>query len=132
MTNLNRRFMAIYFLKPITEESTKLLMKKKEKSPFISVPRNQTLRQSMILIMEEREVSARELSAETGIREKEVYDHLEHIRKTMGKDFIITPAQCRKCHFIFEKRNRLKKPGRCPLCHSEIIEAPLFKIKSLS
>jgi hypothetical protein len=33
-----------------------------------------------------------------------------------------------KCGFIFRKRDRLKKPGRCPVCHGEHIQDPLFSI----
>jgi hypothetical protein len=40
----------------------------------------------------------------------------------------VTPAECRKCGFVFQKREKLKKPGKCPICRSESIEEPLFGI----
>ncbi|MBA3060962.1 MAG: transcriptional regulator, partial [Nitrospirae bacterium] len=39
------------------------------------------------------------------------------------------PAECAKCSFVFRKRERLKKPGKCPICRSEFIQEPLFLIK---
>jgi len=84
----------------------------------------------MIALLEHDEYSGKDISAEVGIREKEVYEHLEHIRKSAGKAFIVTPARCRKCNFIFDKREKIKKPGKCPVCHNQSIEAPLYAIRS--
>lgn len=105
-------------------------MKEAPKEPFISVARNETIRKGIIAIIERDEHSAKDISAEIGIREKDVYDHLDHIRKSRGKAFIVTPARCKKCNFIFEKREKLKKPSKCPICHNQTIKAPLFKIKA--
>jgi hypothetical protein len=44
---------------------------------------------------------------------------------------MVIPAACKKCNFVFRKRDRLKKPGRCPLCHGESIDDPLFHIRTL-
>jgi hypothetical protein len=65
------------------------------------------------------------------ISEREAYDHLEHIRRSMHKgayQLVIRPALCERCGFTFRKRNRLKKPGRCPICRSESIAEPLFTV----
>lgn len=105
-------------------------MKTFPKEPFISVERDETIRQSIITFIEKKDRSAKDISIHVSIGEKEVYDHLEHIRKSTGKAFIITPARCRKCNFIFEKRSKLKKPGKCPVCHNQLIEPPLFYIES--
>jgi predicted Zn-ribbon and HTH transcriptional regulator len=75
--------------------------------------------------------SAREISAEVGISEKEVVDHLGHIRIAVRKSkerLMIIPAECKKCGFKFKKRERLNKPGKCPICRSQQIQAPLFSI----
>jgi predicted Zn-ribbon and HTH transcriptional regulator len=40
------------------------------------------------------------------------------------------PACCRACGFVFHKRERLRKPGRCPACHHSFIEAPVFRIQA--
>ncbi len=90
-----------------------------------------TVRRELLAALEERPCSAKDLSAAVGIPEKEVYGHLEHIQRTMsasGRHFAVTPAECRKCGFVFSKRERLKKPGKCPACRGESIREPLFSI----
>lgn len=107
-------------------------MKDKSKKSFVPVERQETVRQNIISVIKGRTLSVREISAEVKASEKEVYSHLEHIQKTVNKkehNFMVTPAECRKCGFVFRKRDRLKKPGKCPVCNSELIQEPLFSIK---
>ena len=104
-------------------------MKKKPKEPFIPAQRQVTIRQSIIAVLEEKTLSAKEISAAVRASEKDVYDHLEHIRKKKDICLSVDPAECRKCGFVFRKRKRLKKPGRCPECRSESIQEPCFSIK---
>jgi hypothetical protein len=107
-------------------------MKKKSLEPFIPAARHETVRQKIASLLEGNTFSARDLSVEIGISEKEVYDHLEHIQKTVsksGRSFIVVPAVCRTCNFVFRKRERLRKPGKCPVCRGESIQEPLFSIK---
>lgn len=109
-------------------------MKRKPKEPFIPVERHETVRQKIISVLEGQTFSAKDISADVMVSEKEVYEHLEHIQKTLNKrdrNLIITPAECKKCGFVFRKRDRLKKPGRCPVCRGELISEPLFSIKTL-
>jgi predicted Zn-ribbon and HTH transcriptional regulator len=87
----------------------------------------------MMALLDGRTFSARELSAELGIPEKEVCDHLTHVQKTMGHQevhLLIEPAVCLKCGFAFSKRGRLNRPGKCPACKGQQISPPLFSIKS--
>lgn len=110
-----------------------LLTMKKRKDPFTPPVRSQTIRKEIVALLQTRCFSARELSSLVGIPEKEVSLHLEHIRKSLsagGRELAVTPAQCRACGFSFRKRERLSRPGRCPLCHGESIEEPLFGIRS--
>ncbi len=96
------------------------------------IERNQTLRQSIIELLAGKELSAREISAEIGIREKEVFDHLAHIEKSLHTQklrLVITPAQCLSCDYIFTDRRRLSKPGRCPRCKHEHLADPLYQVK---
>jgi predicted Zn-ribbon and HTH transcriptional regulator len=44
----------------------------------------QTIRKQMIGLLEKEEMSAREMSQEVRIREKEVYEHLAHIGRTVN------------------------------------------------
>ncbi len=107
-------------------------MKKKTKKPFIPTERQETIRQKIISLLEGQSLYAKEISADVRASEKEVYGHLEHIQRTINKkeyNLIITPAECRKCGFVFRKRDRLKKPGKCPVCHNEFIQEPLFSIR---
>jgi len=105
-------------------------MKKKLKEPAIPVARQETVRQKIMSLLKGRELSAKDISSEVGISEREAYEHLEHIHRTTHKYFLITPPACRKCGFVFRKRERLKKPGRCPVCRSELIQEPVFSIRA--
>ena len=106
-------------------------MKKGPKEPAIPVSMHHTMRHEILSALERGLRSAGEISREVRISEREVYGHLEHIRKTASRSanhLIITPAECRRCGFIFSKRERLRKPGRCPLCRGESIKEALFSI----
>ncbi|GAB4390451.1 MAG: transcriptional regulator [Thermodesulfovibrionales bacterium] len=112
-------------------------MKKKPLEPREPEARHETIRKRIASLLEGRTLSARDLSAEVGVSEKEVYGHLAHIERSVegakGKGaFQVTPAQCRKCGYVFRKRERLQRPGRCPLCRGEQIEDPLFAIRPRS
>jgi predicted Zn-ribbon and HTH transcriptional regulator len=107
-------------------------LKKKPKEPFVPVERHGTIRQEIVSLLEGKTLSAREISANIGVSEKEVYEHLEHIQRTINKrehNLIVTPAVCKKCGFVFRKRERLKKPSKCPVCRNEIIGEPLFSVR---
>ncbi len=107
-------------------------MKKISKEPFIPVERHGTIRQEIVSLLEGNTLSSREISANIGISEKDVYEHLEHIQRTINKkehNLIVTPAVCKKCGFVFKKRERLKKPSKCPVCRNEIIGEPLFSVR---
>lgn len=105
--------------------------KKKPNQPFSPPERLGTIRQEIISLLENNELNAKDISQLVRIPEKEVYDHLEHIQKSTSKSahhLTVIPSQCRKCGFVFKKRERLKKPGRCPVCRNEQIQEPLFLI----
>jgi len=106
-------------------------MKVKSKEPFVPQERHDTIRQEIISVLAERTLSAREISAEIGISEKEVVDHLGHIRIAVHKSkerLMIIPAECKSCGFRFKKRERLTKPGKCPICRHKYIQEPRFSI----
>ena len=107
-------------------------MKEKPKEPFIPPSMHDTIRQEIIAALREGHCTARELSATAGIPEREVPVHLEHIRKSIapsGQRLIVTPAECKKCGFVFSKREKLKRPGKCPACKGESIREPRFSIE---
>jgi len=92
-----------------------------------------TLRKRIAEALEGDSLDLREISKLFGIKEKEALDHLIHIEKsTHHRGFTVEPAACQQCGFSFKKRTRLSTPGRCPLCKSEHIFPPRFKIDSVS
>lgn len=104
---------------------------KKSKEPTVPVSRVETMRQYITALLEQETLSAKGISQLTRIPEKDICDHLEHIKKTLGKhnrQLITTPAQCEKCGFVYGKRDRLSKPGKCPVCHKNLIYPPCFHI----
>jgi transcriptional regulator len=107
-------------------------MKPRPKKPATPPERHDTLRHEIMAILRQGPRSARDISEEVRIPEKEVYGHLEHIRTSChaeGRRLAVTPAVCLKCGFAFRKRERLRKPGRCPVCQGEHIEPPLFSFE---
>ncbi len=92
---------------------------------------NNTLRQEMIRLLEQEPRDARELSQLLGIKEKEVYEHLAHIAKSVKaqkKKLVVLPFRCLSCGFVFEERRRYTRPGRCPICKDSRVEYPLYKV----
>lgn len=111
-----------------------MVKKRKPKEPFIPAERHETIRKEILALLLEQTLSAKDISAEVHISEKDVYEHLEHIGRSThktGHHLTVIPAECLKCGFVFKKRERLKKPGRCPICHGEKIQEPLFSIRSI-
>ncbi len=104
-------------------------MKNKPRPPTIPAEKQATVRREIIALLLEETLSAREISARVHIPEKDVVDHLEHIRAAAhdhGEKLRVVPAACRKCGFEFHKRERLTRPGRCPVCHGEQILEPRY------
>ena len=76
-------------------------------------------------------MDARDLSREVGIKEKEVYEHLPHIARSLaakGNTLTIRPSECLKCGYVFKNRKRFTRPGRCPHCRGSHLINPSFKI----
>lgn len=91
-----------------------------------------TIRQQIAEMLAFEPQGAREISQALHISEKDVYDHLESIRRSAaasGKKLIISPAVCLRCGFVFRDRKRFKPPGSCPTCRKPHIRRPLFSIR---
>ena len=88
-----------------------------------------TLRKKIAEALEREDLDLREISKLFGMKEKEALDQLIHIAKSVHPQRLIAEsASCMQCGFSFKKRTRLNTPGRCPVCKSEQISPPRFKI----
>jgi hypothetical protein len=99
-----------------------------QKDTWTTMP---TIRQKIISLLSDEEMSAREISGEVSIPEKEVVEHLAHIARSVSsqdKKVMITPANCMSCGYLFENRKRFTRPGRCPQCKKSHIQSPRFRI----
>lgn len=103
-------------------------MRNKPKQPHIPPDRPDTLRKEIISLLAGESLTALEISGQVGLSEKEVLEHLEHIKIALHGGLVVVPPLCLECGFSFRKRERLKKPGRCPVCRSERIVAPSFTV----
>ena len=96
-----------------------------------SPARGETIRRGIRAALERAPATARTLSREVGISERDVAGHLEHLRRSLrgeGRRLEVEPARCLACGFRFEKRARTTRPGRCPRCGGERISLPVFRI----
>lgn len=98
-------------------------MKSREKIPE---ERSLTIRAEILRLLEDGELTVGELSSAVRKSEKELYDHLEHLYR--AKALVIIPAECLKCGYLFTKREKVKKPGKCPQCKGTHIKQPLFAL----
>lgn len=86
----------------------------------------------LLELLRQGSYSARDLSAAVGIPERQVDFHLEHIRRSLQREqesLEVLPPRCHGCGFVFAKRTRLTRPGRCPICRGESIQEPLFTVR---
>ena len=93
----------------------------------------ETVRHRIIEALRESEMDARELSRAVGVREKEIYEHLHHVAKTLagrGEKLAMTPPECLACGYTFRDRSRFTRPGRCPRCRGTRLAAPRYRIAS--
>ncbi|TKB74058.1 MAG: transcriptional regulator [Nitrospira sp.] len=94
-----------------------------------------TPRQRIIDLMTGTRLSSYQLAQMLGICERQVEEHLTHVVQTLArartKKFILDPAFCHDCDFVFRDRRRLTSPSRCPHCRSESIAAPRYGIDSV-
>jgi predicted Zn-ribbon and HTH transcriptional regulator len=93
---------------------------------------DRTIRQQIIDLLGAGEATLRDISQGVGIPEKEAVDHLAHIERSVrnqGKKLLEIPCRCLSCGFIFEKRRRFTKPGRCPVCRNTHMQPASFHIQ---
>jgi predicted Zn-ribbon and HTH transcriptional regulator len=95
-------------------------------------PPERTPRQRIIDLITSTRLSSYQLAQMLGIPERQVEEHLTHVVKTIARDktrrFVLDPARCQDCDFVFRDRSRLTSPSRCSHCRSEAIAAPRYGI----
>lgn len=109
-------------------------MKNRPQKPLPPRTAGETIRHAIMALLGEGALSAREISTAVHLPQKEVYAHLAHIRRSLhatGAVLEMVPARCRKCGFVFAKRERMAPPGKCPVCRGEAILDPLFHLRGL-
>jgi len=99
------------------------------------LPPERTPRQRIMELLTDTRLTTHQLAQMLAIPERQVEDHLVHVVKSIARDktlrFILDPARCLDCDFVFRDRRRLTRPSRCPHCRSESIAAPRYGIASL-
>jgi predicted Zn-ribbon and HTH transcriptional regulator len=92
---------------------------------------SRTIRQRIIALLSQDELTAREISQAIGIREREVYSHLPHVARStaaQNKRLVVRPARCLACGYVFEDRRRLTRPSRCPRCKRSHLQEPTYRV----
>jgi len=100
-------------------------------SQYMDQNKTRTIRQRIIDLLSEHQLTARELSQAIGIREREVYAHLPHVARStaaQGKRLVVHPARCLACGYVFENRKRLTRPSRCPRCKRSHLQEPTYRV----
>lgn len=97
------------------------------------VSTDRTPRQRLIEVLTGTRLATHRLAQMVGIPERQVEEHLEHVVKSVGRDrtrrFILEPARCQECGFVFRDRRKLTRPSRCPHCKSEGVAPPRYGIE---
>lgn len=89
-----------------------------------------TVREAIARALWQQRLSAKDISAEVGVPEHAVAEHLEHLKrsaKAKGEVLVVDPPECTQCGFVF--KGKLKRPSRCPRCKSERIHPPRFGLE---
>ena len=89
-----------------------------------------TRRKDIILLLSNQAMTVRELAEWFRADSRDILTDLQHVAQSVkpGK-LVMDPSACRQCGFVFKKREKHKRPSRCPECKAEKITEPVFSIK---
>ncbi|HID96613.1 MAG TPA: transcriptional regulator [Thermodesulfobacteriaceae bacterium] len=91
----------------------------------------ETTRKRILSFLQDNPATIRDVSKKFHISEREALYHLEHLASGRNARYglEILPARCRNCGFVFRKRRKVRCPSRCPVCRSEQIVRPEYRIR---
>ncbi|MUW15633.1 transcriptional regulator [Halorubrum sp. CBA1125] len=90
----------------------------------------ETTRQQIAATLRSGPATASDLGEALSLPTPVVYDHLEHVSRSVDGDeeFLVAPPACRDCGFDgFD--DPMNEPSWCPECKSERIGEPAFVIR---
>ena len=88
-------------------------------------------RKGLIGMLRDHPLSIDEMARTLGLSSKDLEDDLRHLIRSLHNGpyrIVQVPATCRKCGFAF-KKDKLRKPGKCPRCNGTWISEPLIGIE---
>jgi transcriptional regulator len=90
-----------------------------------------TQRQDIMDFLSKGTYTLQELSVELHMSIKELLLHLPHVQKSIRppNSFVIDPAECLNCGYVFKDRTKLHSPGKCPRCRETHIKEPAYHIE---
>ena len=88
-------------------------------------------RKKLIPVLLDKPKSVSQIAREVREHPKDVADDLEHLLKSLKHteyESVVTPAQCKKCEFVFGP-DKLTKPSKCPKCQTTWLTEPKIEIR---
>lgn len=75
-----------------------------------------TIRQMIVELLQQEQLSALDLSEKLGVKEKEIFEHLEHITRSLRptKRLVVESSQCKNVAFSLKKGTALNLPLNAP------------------
>jgi transcriptional regulator len=87
-----------------------------------------TRREQLVHFLTSAEHTPRDLATLMRLPIRDLLDDLDHVRRSYLGSFTIKPAVCRSCGFLFDQRDKMNTPSRCPTCKSERVAGPWLRI----
>ena len=84
------------------------------------------IRKDLIHYLEGNPRTVRQLAIETRQTPADVEEDLKHLAQSLRHQeyqLKVTPAECRKCGFLFSD-DRFRKPSKCPKCRGTWLSEP--------
>ena len=89
-------------------------------------------RRDLIPLLLDNAMSLSQIARAVGESPKDVTQALTHLSKSLKHteyDFVVEPAECRRCGFEFGT-DKLNRPSKCPNCKGTCIAEPFFLVKT--